>query len=607
MTTTVTYRSASSTERPVLSGEHDISGWKVDSAGRWVTSVPVPGAFNITQLFVNGQRRRIAQIPNTGYLHWASPIEPCSTSRPLDYTHMFKSLLQRTACPPIDSWGFVYNATDIDPSWTNLHDVEILLFHAWTATWHNIDAVYTHNRTVQFKQESHYGAGWNEAASGRRYTVTNVYEGLDEPGEWYFNRATRQLTYMPMKGETPTTTTVAAPYLDAIVHFQNATNVNLEGIEIRFATDGPGNRQEYRATSAAITIEDSRGISIVTCSVAQAGANGISILGKSSDVQIDSCRVSDVGGDGISTATSTSNILVNNSIVDSVGFYFLQQPAGIRVQGMDNITVQYNEVAHVPYGGILVGWQPGFGPDRQPDKNPVFIIRYNHVHDHGMGILSDYGGIYVSAGVDCWQPPIKASCNMATLIHQNIIHEAHCFNYGGDGIYTDEAAGGVIVQYNLVFDVDATGVYFHCGMGNEASNNFLVGTDRLGHRGALGGCNMGGFSIQVPQRFSFVRNIVDVTSSAGHAMVGTDYTNTTFDYNLYHNTSNPLNFANEKSFEQWQASGKDVHSVIADPQFESAAKGDYYSLRSTSPAFKLGIQQMDYKLVGPHGNPFVGN
>lgn len=262
-------------------------------------------------------------------------------------------------------------------------------------------------------------------------------------------------------------------------------------------------------------------------------------------------RAADVGGDGISTTIKTRHILINNSIVDCTGFIFLQQPAGIRIGGQENITVQFNEVMNVPYGGILVGWQPGFHPS---EKDPIFRIQYSHIHNHGMKILNDFGGVYVSAGVQCWQPPVSESCYMSTLVHQNIIHNGQCFNYGADGIYTDEAAGGVTITSNLVYKVDAVGIYFHCGTQNSASNNFLISTDRLGKRGALSGCNMGGFTIQVPQNFSFSKNIVLLTS--GNLIGSNEYVNTTFDFNLYYNTSVPLIFPNHTTFQQWQASGQ---------------------------------------------------
>ena len=49
----------------------------------------------------------------------------------------------------------------------------------------------------------------------------------------------------------------------------------------------------------------------------------------------------------------------------------------------------------------------------------------------------------------------------------------------------------------------------------------------------------------------------------------------------------------------WQAQGKDQHSIIADPLFVNAAKGDYH-LQPNSPAFKLGFQPIPIDKIGPY-------
>jgi hypothetical protein len=51
----------------------------------------------------------------------------------------------------------------------------------------------------------------------------------------------------------------------------------------------------------------------------------------------------------------------------------------------------------------------------------------------------------------------------------------------------------------------------------------------------------------------------------------------------------------------WQSLGMDRHSVIADPLFEDAAKGDY-RLKPGSPAFKLGFQPIPVEKIGPYAS-----
>ena len=68
--------------------------------------------------------------------------------------------------------------------------------------------------------------------------------------------------------------------------------------------------------------------------------------------------------------------------------------------------------------------------------------------------------------------------------------------------------------------------------------------------------------------------------------------------NLYYDTrGREIRFAG-KSFEEWQAAGKDEESIIADPLFVNASNFDF-RLRPNSPALKLGFQPIDMSTVGP--------
>ena len=51
------------------------------------------------------------------------------------------------------------------------------------------------------------------------------------------------------------------------------------------------------------------------------------------------------------------------------------------------------------------------------------------------------------------------------------------------------------------------------------------------------------------------------------------------------------------TLEDWQKSGFDFHSVIADPMFVDS-EHDNYTLKPESPAFKLGFKQIDVSRVG---------
>ena len=201
-------------------------------------------------------------------------------------------------------------------------------------------------------------------------------------------------------------------------------------------------------------------------------------------------------------------------------------------------------------------WTPASSPNHY-----VFKIRYNYLHHYGLGILNDFGGVYVSADNACWQSPStdpqRPSCNMATLVQQNVIHDAECFNYGGDGIYTDANAEGVDVASNLVYDVNAAGLSFHCGVNLTATNNYIISADYAGNRGVLSACNMGGFTRPLPIHVTFLHNIFYLIDSKSHYITPhTRLANSSFNYNLYFDASHAIIFPNGTNFKQWQAAGQ---------------------------------------------------
>ena len=57
------------------------------------------------------------------------------------------------------------------------------------------------------------------------------------------------------------------------------------------------------------------------------------------------------------------------------------------------------------------------------------------------------------------------------------------------------------------------------------------------------------------------------------------------------------------AWEQWQAKGKDRHSVFADPMFVDPAKGDY-RVQDGSPAIELGFKNFPMDKFGTQKKEF---
>ena len=144
-----------------------------------------------TQLFMKAgteraTRARIPNIPPVGSaarladprgmqdantLHWHSPILPCTGKHPTEWGNQ--------PCPLEDARGFVFAEGDINASWYDLANVELLYFQSWNANHYRIASVTQSNNTVMIQDpKTTYGVtgffGQYEKAGGKRYIVENV-------------------------------------------------------------------------------------------------------------------------------------------------------------------------------------------------------------------------------------------------------------------------------------------------------------------------------------------------------------------------------------------------------------------------------------------------
>ena len=98
--------------------------------------------------------------------------------------------------------------------------------------------------------------------------------------------------------------------------------------------------------------------------------------------------------------------------------------------------------------------------------------------------------------------------------------------------------------------------------------------------------------------FTAERNIVLLD---GAPLLGSNWSGTTANYllnkNLYWDVSGGELEFDYKSFKEWQKSGQDKESIIADPLFADPAKGDF-TLKPGSPAEKTGFKPIDVSTVG---------
>lgn len=563
-------------ETPVVSGGQVIRGWKTTPEGRWQVQLPevAAGQWNFVQLFVNGERRLRPRLPKGAYFFIEGRVPP-SGKHAGEHPDRFR-----------------YRPGDIRTDWANPADVDVLCFSYWSMERMKIDAIDPERRIVTLKEPTWNGR-FARLAANERYVVENVKEALSEPGEWYLDRPTGTLTYIPLPGERPETSLVVAPRLDRLVAIQGnpeqdawVEHLTFRGLSFEQTNwnVGPTGYQFCQAEAildAAINAVGARRCTIDGCRIRQTGEYAIQWGAGCRENRVTNCLLSDLGAGGVKIGEPTThkperlargNVVSHNRIAHGGRLH----PAAVGVfigDSPDNL-VAHNEIYDFYYTGISLGWNWGFTPSNAHHNR----IESNHIYQIGQGVLSDMGGIY-TLGI-----------SPGTVLRNNRIHDVVDDVYGGWGVYLDASTSEVLVENNVAYRCRTGGFHQNFGRLNRIQNNIfaLAKTQQIIRN-----------EVKKPPSFTFERNIVYWRegvlfggSEPGKAM--------TLDYNLYWNASGaPVTFAG-LSLAEWQAKGHDVHSRVADPRFENPEEGDF-RLKPDSPALSLGFRPIDLSRVGPQG------
>ena len=557
-------------EKPILSGGRRLTGWRQTSDHRWTLSIPdaASGSWNFSQLFVNGERRYRPHLPRTGYYQVASQLPA-------------KEALVKSRD------RFWFYPGDIKGQWADpTADIELICFHSFNGSLQRLAEVNENEHLARLT-----GPVRMLMSKGDRYLVDNVQEAFGDLGQWYLDRASGILTYIPKPGEKLRDAEIVAPRLETLVRFEGdpATHHNVDHIQfegIGFAhtnwltpAKGYGFAQADAILPAAISFKGARSCSLRDCSISHLGAYGVAFREGCHDNLVENCDISDMGAGGILIGAldyyfaepkpptplepdlmTTSQTIRNCRIAH--GGRIHPGAVGIWVGQSAYNTLSHNDIYDLYYTGISVGWTWGYGPSLAHHN----IIEFNHIYDCCQGVLGDVGLIYTLGH----QP--------GTVIRNNLLHDMDGrLENDGNGIYLDEGSSDMLVENNIVYHVRGEGLHENYGANNTIRNNIF----------AL--CGHWGIDRARPEdhlSFKAEHNIFYSSEGeiAGGSLNPTGQYDFLLDHNLYWKTDGTMPLLYSKTFDAWKtASGMDAESLVANPLFGNPDKGDF-SLAFNSPA-----------------------
>ena len=569
----------------VFRGGVKLTGVEMVNEGLWRIFIPQVAWYDsyFDQLFVNDRRAVRARTPNAGFYNIKQVAESVLING--------NGLLPQLAVQEIelDSAGAncIRHFTGED-----YRDAVVTFYHKWDNTMKHIagfDDSANSIRTVGTGMQP-----WNTIDSKSRYYIDNFRSALDSPGEWYLERS-GYLYYIPMKGETIETTSFFAPVLKEfiVIRGDSATGKRVENIHfenISFEVSGyqlpPQGNEAMQAASpigASVTLDFAKNVSFQNCEVAHTGNYAFWFRRACSRCTVSQSYLHDLGAGGVKIgetvirpreAEITNNIIIDNNVIRDGGNVF-PSAVGIIIFNASDNKLTHNEIANLRYSGISVGWVWGYTPS--PSKRN--IVEFNHIHHLGWGELCDMGGVYTLGASE------------GTTVSNNVIHHVYSFDYGGWGLYTDEGSFGITEENNLVYACKSSGFHQHYGKENIIRNNIFA----LNIRSQLQATR-----VEEHRSISFTNNIIYFDKGA---LLSSNWHKFSLlsDYNCYWDVrTKDIRFADE-SFKEWQKSGKDNHSVIADPLFADPGAFNFH-FKKLSVARKIRFIPFDYSRAGVYGS-----
>ena len=575
--------------RTRITGGVELPRFQAVGNGLWRTDVGSLMAFggDISQLYVNGVRAVCARTPNGLNTFQTGSAQEWKVDSLSDIPryHMAAQSIQlpKEAIP-------VLKKAKASPS-----GLRIVVLHAWDMTRRSVQSFSSDSGVVYVSGQPMQVWNRMDRAGASLCYLENDRSFLDAPGEYFLDQGEGYLSYIPRENEVIEKATAVVPVPSQLVEVKGTAkrwieDILLENLTLeysRYSIPWQGNEPNQGAclADASVSAEYVRNLTLKNVEVAHTGNWAIEMGLASRDCRVEHCYLHDLGGGGVKVGTSgipddeehelaRGNHVVNN-IICQAGETF--PPAvGIMLRNASDNEVVHNDISNLYYIGISVGWVWGYA--HCPSVRNT--ISYNHIHHIGWGILSDMGGIYTLGNSE------------GTKVSYNRIHDIYSYGYGGWGLYPDEGTTGILMENNLVYNCKSSGFHQHYGK-DIIRNNIFVNCIKA---------QLEATRVEPDHLpFTFTGNILQYKEGQMYG-INWDKVNFQSDKNIYWRTDGEIPSWNGLSLAEWQKqTGKDLHSIIADPQLVDIAKGDF-TPRNKKALKKIGFKVFDPMQAGVEGD-----
>lgn len=553
--------------------------WKPYKDG--IFQAKTTGEYGIDQLFVNGIRQHMARYPNY------DPKVAIFNGYAKDA--FIKKRMDRALNWSDPEGGYVHGLHKA--RWGGLH---------YRITGKKADDVLT------------YEGGWQNNRRGRMHTnyrfVENIFEELDAPGEWFYNRKTQTLYFYPPADVDIQTATFETARLSELVDFSGTQDapvrhIHLDGLTFRHAartfmeTKEPLLRSDWTIyRGGAVKLTGAEDCMLVDCEFDQMGGNAVFVNKYNRRITIRGAHIHGSGASGVAFVGSPDAVrnplmnyterlayadldktpgprtdeypadcVVEDSLIYKVGVVE-KQAAGVQVSMARGITIRHCSIYETSRAGINFG-EGAFGGH---------LIEFCDVFDT-VRETSDHGSF------NCWgrdrfwgveDAPAEELADLALLDipEKNIIRNSRWRCEHGWDVDLDDGASNYEIYNNLML---FGGLKLREGFHRKVYNNISINSTMHPH-------------VWYPDSQSEVSRNIWMTAYQPAAMKEQKQFNSEVDRNL---------FMSEADRTQLAEQGWDLNSVSGDPMFMDPANGDY-RVKEGSPAFKIGFENFPMDRFG---------
>lgn len=447
-------------EKVSVSGGRKITGWKLHDAEKGIYAAKAGFDLETRQFYVNGER--------------------AIRARSYDLTGMYA----------VEEGIITTNREYLNVK--NASDTELCFTSVWTFPRVDMkEFVERDDGTVLLKAnaETYKGArNKGQTSVALPDYIENAYEFLDEPGEWYLDRPSDTIYYIPRMGEDIQTAECVVPVLEELVGIKGESecdvveNIQFDGISFEYSTylrpndygnvdaqgnnirDGRGNPDWV--TPGSIMVEYAHSISFMNCEFSKIGHNAVEMIDGIKNCVIDGNKFWDISSCAIVIGEVywddfldymnyeeaypeyivENNVITNNFIYNVAKEY--KSAVGIDLGFTRNTVVEHNEIYDVPYSGMHIG----YGWDNIPTTYVRDLkINYNYIEKVQNDKLYDGGGVYnLGPSSATTEDPNELKYNYFKII-----------NNEGNPIYYDNGSYGWRAEKNVMDNKDGVGFGYH--------------------------------------------------------------------------------------------------------------------------------------------------